>query len=301
MKMFRRSLAAAAAALLVVAACERAKPPARSDSAAIHPAGTTAVAPHAPPSTWDRGAGRLLLVAADSATHAYLVAPDSATADQTIAGIPHDASVTLFGRGGTVQSAALDGMDTSGACALGSLRAAPPPRAWSVGFFGGVVAPLPVDSAAAFSPTDSAKLVVDMNRLASTLPNDSAGHFAGLPFVVRAMWRFTLPGPNGAQVVVAELERQLNQEATPLAERTLIVTERARNDTSVNAAYSERSYGDEETIESDDVLAAALIGAGKTPAIVLSIDFGDAQAYSLIERGADGRWQRRWTSARRRC
>jgi hypothetical protein len=301
MKMFRRSLVSVAAVLLAPAGCERAKPPARSDSAAVHPAGTTAVTPPAPPSTWDRGAGRLLLVAADSATHAYLVAPDSATAEQTMADIPHNATITLFGRGGTVQSAALDGIDTSGACAMGSLRAAPPPRPWSVGFFGGVVAPLPVDSAAAFSPADSAKLVVDMNRLASALPNDSAGRFAGLPFVVRAMWRFTLPLPTGAQVVVAELERQLNQEATPLAERTLIVTERAPNETTVNAVYSERSYGDEETIESDDVLAATLIGAGKTPAIVLSIDFGDDQAYSLIERATNGRWQRRWTSAKRRC
>ena len=301
MKMFRRSLASTAVALLAAAACERPKPPARTDSTGVRPAGTTAVARPAPPSTWDRGAGRLLLVVGDSATHAYLVAPDSATAEQTIANIPHDASITLFGRGGTVQSAALDGIDTTGACAVGSLRAAPPPRPWSVGFFGGVVAPLPVDSAAAFSPADSAKLVVDMNRLASALPNDSAGRFAGLPFVVRSMWRFTLPVPTRAQVVVAELERQLNQEATPLAERTLIVTERAPNDTTVNAVYSERSYGDEETIESDDVLAATLIGAGKTPAIVLAIDFGDDQAYALVERGADGRWQRRWTSAKRRC
>ena len=301
MKMFRRSLVSTAAALFATAGCERAKPPVRTDSVAVHPAGTTTVTPPAPPSTWDRGAGRLLLIAADSATHAYLVAPDSATAEHTIAEIPHDASITLFGRGGTVQSAALDGIDTSGACALGSLRAAPPPRQWSVGFFGGVVAPLPVDSAAAFPPADSAKLVVDMNRLASALPNDSAGHFAGLPFVVRSMWRFSLPLPTRAQVVVAELERQLNQEATPLAERTLIVTERAPSDTSVNAVYSERSYGDEETIESDDLLAALLIGGGKTPAFVLSIDFGDDQAYSLIERGANGRWQRRWTSARHHC
>ena len=73
------------------------------------------------------------------------------------------------------------------------------------------------------------------------------------------MWRFTIP--DGPQVVVATLVRQINQEATPLQERTLLVAERAPSDTTFTTAYSERSYGDEETIESREVLAAVLLGS----------------------------------------
>jgi hypothetical protein len=65
--------------------------------------------------------------------------------------------------------------------------------------------------------------------------------------------------------------------------------------------YSERSYGNEETVESHDVLAAALLGAAHTPALVISHDYGDAVAYGLVERGPDRRWRARWSSARRHC
>jgi hypothetical protein len=138
-----------------------------------------------------------------------------------------------------------------------------------------------------------------MNRLASALPNDSAGRFAGLPFVVRSLWRFTIP--NGPLVAVASVTRQINQEATPLQEHTLLVAERATGDSSFTTAYSERSYGEEETIESRELLAGALIGVARTPALFLIRDYGDATAYGLIERGTSGRWTRRWTSTRRHC
>ena len=138
-----------------------------------------------------------------------------------------------------------------------------------------------------------------MNRLASALPNDSAGRFAGLPFVVRSLWRFTIP--SGSLVAVASVTRQINQEATPLQEHTLLVAERAPGDTTFSTAYSERSYGQEETIESREILAGALIGVARLPALFLIRDYGDASAYGLIERGQDSKWRRRWTSSRRHC
>src|SRR5205823_4134546 len=127
--------------------------------------------------------------------------------------------------------------------------------------------------------------------------NDSAGRFTALPFTVRTMWRFEIP--QGPLVLVATLLRQINQEATPLEERTLIVAERAGTaDADFAAAYSERSYGNEETIESRDVLGAALFGANRVPTIVLERDYGDAAAFSFVERGARGAWRTRWTSGR---
>jgi hypothetical protein len=101
--------------------------------------------------------------------------------------------------------------------------------------------------------------------------------------------------------VVGTLERQLNQQATPLQERTFIVAERSASDSTFATVYSERVYGPEETIQNQDLLAATLLGPGKNPALVVSRDFGDAIAYALIERGDDGRWRQRWVSGRRRC
>ena len=240
----------------------------------------------------------MLLIAGDSPTRALVIVP-SESASATIAALPHPASATLFSRSGIVQTADLPAIADSGGCAVASLSAAPPPRAWNVGFIGGVVAPLTVDSIGSISNTDSARYVTWLNRLASALPNDSSGRFSGLPFVVRSISRF--PIPDGPEVIVGTLSRQLNQEATPLEERTFIVAEQAHGDSAIVTAYGERSYGDEETIESRELLAALLIGDARTPAIVVSRDFGSDVAYALFERTGNAKWRIKWSSPRRHC
>jgi hypothetical protein len=299
MKRFRRIAASVTICVAFAAlACRREKPGAAADSVVVRPFPASDTSLARAPSTWDPGAGALLLVATDSPTKALVVLP--AESDTTpIATIPHPASVTLFGRGGSVQTADLPSVRDSLGCLVAPLTAAPPPHAWSIGFVGGVVTPLAVDSAASIDHADSAVFVASLNRLASSLPNDPAGRFAGLPFVVQSLWRFAVA--DGPTVVVGSLVRQINQEATPLQERTLVVGERRGSDTSFTMGYAERSYGREETIESRELLAAFLVGDSRTPAIVLSRDFGDDNAYSLVERGADGRWRNRWTSRRRHC
>ena len=287
-------------ALLILGACERAKTPPATDTA-VHapsvPAESTNVA--APAITWDSSAGPVLLIAGESATRALVLLPDSANRSAALASIPHPASVTLFGRNGTVQTAELPEITDAGACFVATLSASPPPRPWNVGFIGGVVSPIAMDSIESLARVDSLALTTGVIRLASALPNDSAGRFSGLPFVVRSVWRLLIP--QGPQVVAATLTRQINQEATPLQERTFLIVERSATDSTLARAYSERSYGDEETVESREVLAAILLGTTRNVAIVLSRDFGDETAYALIERGDDGRWRARWKSPRRRC
>jgi hypothetical protein len=284
--------------LALTVACERGKSPSPADSATIKPAGSadSTAAPRV--STWNSSAGPVLLVTSEDPARAFIVVPDSAATDATLAALPHPADVTLFSRAGTVQTAQLPEVNESGACPAASLTGAPPPRAWSIGFIGGVVAPLPIDSIESIPAADSSALVVWMNRLASALPNDSAGRFSGLPFVVRGLWRFTVP--SGPRVLVGSLVRQINQEATPLQERTFLVAEQTATDSSYATVYSERRYGDEETIQNTEVLAGALIGANRTPTIVVARDFGEANAFGFIER-SEGRWHVRWTSARRHC
>src|SRR3954469_14156254 len=197
-----------ALALPLAMACERAKAPPPLDSATIKPAGSADSATAARTSTWNTSAGPVLLVSSEAPTRALLIAPDSATADAAFAAIPHPADVTLFSRRGPVQTAEVPGPHEGGSCPGATLPAAPPPRPWNIGFIGGVVAPLSMDSIESIAPTDSATIAVWMNRLASALPNDSAGRFNGLQFVTRGLWRFALP--SGPQTVVASLTRQIN-------------------------------------------------------------------------------------------
>jgi hypothetical protein len=299
MKLFRRIRLILP--LLFVGACERAKTPPATDTAA-RPQTTVAesasVAASAP--SWDLSAGPVLLIATDTPTRAFVLVPDSANTSAALASIPHPAAVTLFGRNGTVQNAELPEVTNAGACFVATLSAAPPPRLWNVGFIGGVVSPVAMDSTESLSRGDSLAFTTGVIRLASALPNDSAGRFAGLSFVVRALWRFAVP--QGPYVVAATLVRQINQEATPLQETTLLIAERSATDSTLKTVYSERSYGEEETVETREVLAAILLGSTRNVAVVLSHDFGDETDYfALIERGDDGRWHARWRSPRRRC
>ncbi|HEX3867665.1 MAG TPA: hypothetical protein VHV78_12970, partial [Gemmatimonadaceae bacterium] len=263
---FRRFVRFLAVTTLMVCACGRERSPATSDTLASKrrpSADSTDAATLG--RNWDRSAGPVLLVAADTPARAMVVVPDSASQSETLSALPRPASVTLFGRGGTVQTAELPtvGADSSG-CVVATLSAAPPPRPWNVGFLGGVVSPIAMDSISSLTRVDSADALVEMTRLASALPNDTAGRFAGLPFVVRALWRFNIA--DGPQVTAAVLVRQINQEATPLQEHTLIIAERAPSDTTVSTVYSERSVGDEDTIDNRDVLAAASFGASHAAA-----------------------------------
>ena len=167
---------------------------------------------------------------------------------------------------------------------------------WSVGFVGATVQPIRMDSIESLSRVDSARLAADVTRLASTLPGGGGERFTGLPFTVTSLWRFRA-GP-GAEGVVANLVRHVNQEARPLEERTLIIAERdsSRRDERFNLAYFDRSQGAEETVESRDVLALARATADAQPMLVLGRDYGDGMAYALIQRDPSGRWREKWHS-----
>lgn len=295
MKTFRRSVALLG--LFVVASCRSERPASGRESTAVVPP-TRPESAVTPSPTWDPAAGPILLVATDSPTRAFVLGPDG-TDRNSLVTIPHPASVTLFSRSGSVQTADLPTAPDTSACSIATLEAAPPPRPWSVGFIGGVVAPVAIDSTESLAPRDSAAMVTWLNRMASGLPNDSAGRFVGLPFVVRNIWRFTLP--DGHQILVGTLVRQINQEATPLQERTFVIGERPPRDSGFIRTYSERSSGDEETVASTDLVAALLLGDTRRATIVVARDFGNATAFGLIERADDGQWQARWSSPRRQC
>src|SRR5437868_15074414 len=101
MKLFRRT--PALFAVILVGACERAKTPPTTDTA-VHAQGAPADSSSAPvaPAAWDPSGGPVLLIATETPTRAFVLVPDSANTSAGLANIPHPASVTLFGRNGTV-------------------------------------------------------------------------------------------------------------------------------------------------------------------------------------------------------
>ena len=300
-----------------LSACERTP---RGNST---PAGTAttrnpnlpATAPRSGVSWNDTIAGPDLFVAGANPTEAVDVMPrftdstlsDAPALDAVLGQHPH---VDLFARAGRVATGTLSPQaegNFSGSCttwptAHVTTPNGPPPE-WSVAFTVGHATALPMDSVVALNAQDSARRAAEVARVASALPNDTTVAFRGLPFSLRDAHQFTLP--SGDTVIAAEVVRRLNQEANPAEEHILIVMERdtlpGPNGTPRHyvAAYSERTSGPEDDVETDEVLAGVLLGHAPRglPTLILDRDYGDGNAYTLIQRTAPRIWRARWSSA----
>jgi hypothetical protein len=181
------------------------------------------------------------------------------------------------------------------------------PPAWTVGFLAGHATSIPMDSIATLSPVDSARRAAEIALVASTLPNDTAAAFRGLPFVVRSAGRLALDRAldraldSGTSVIAAEVIRTVNEEANPREEHILLISEHDPVTGKPVAAYFERVSGPEDAVESSEILAAVRLGPRRVPTIVISRDYGDGGAYTLLERAGPARWRVRWNSAYTGC
>jgi hypothetical protein len=249
-------------------------------------------------SAWPRELGVALLIPADSEGHAGVVFPDSAP---TSAGIPLNGGATLVSRDGRVLPATIERVDLLGSSCWNAVLRFPPGTAGSFGM--GVVgerAPeaVPIDSLPSLPRGDSLTIVRAVIALASVVTSESGSRFTGLPFVVSSLWR--TKGTTVAPIVVAALRRQIPQEASPLQEQTFIVAERDSSTGQLSTAYSERSQGAEETIETRELLGALRFD-GSRLMLIVARDYGDSAAFGVIERNERGHWVQRWRSAARRC
>jgi len=308
----RFGLGALAFAVIACMACEkRASTPPSQKPAASSPSQGVAL-------TWeDASAGPVLFVAGSNETEAAIIFPhftDSTlgTVSALDTGGISRGKVDLFARGGLIGTAVivpktagvLGGECTAWPTAhVRSLDRATGgvPGPWTVGFVTGHAVAVAMDSIPMLTPADSTIRTSDIARLASTLPNDTAPSFKGLPFEVQRAGRFSIaPGIDG---IAAVLVRHVNEEANPREEHIFLIAERdsTHQPPAWVAAYSERESGSEDDLETNEVLAVVRIGPGRTPTIVLSRDFGDGGVYSLIERGAPVQWRLRWSSAYTGC
>ena len=210
-----------------------------------------------------------------------------------------DSSATFFRLDGGSAPGRVAITQSAEGCIEASIDPAPS-TPWGVGFIGGHPAPLTVDSMAEMTKQDSSALTRVAYRLASTVPNGPKSRFTGLPFAVVQLWRMKLP--DGATALAATLRRQINQEDSPLEERTFIIAESdATAPDGYGLMYSEQASGAEETVESRELLAAVIFPPSNAVDLVVSHDFGDETSYSIVERVGRGRWVVRWASRRFSC
>ena len=211
----------------------------------------------------------------------------------------------LFARGGRVggarvnieATAALDSGCTAWPVARLSIDggSAPP---WTVAFATGKVTAIVLDSIEGMSPRDSARLAIDLTRLASALKDDTVATFRGLPFVVLRAWR-----ARGLDTgfVVATLARRVNQEDAPREERLVMVVDQIGGD-SKNwvVAWHERASGSEEELVVAEPLLSFRSGKSKDVHLLFGRDDGVALSAAVLTRSATG-WHVLWESAIAGC
>jgi len=313
-------VAALLAGVLVLARCGRGDDVPRVDTViTAAPPVPPAPAQEAPaPSGWDPRAGPVLLVAGERSDAAIVVFPEvqgEHVADSLRLGARslRRSSATLLNRAGAAMTVTLGDSTAPGeeehCVGWPMVRVASPSGTvapWAVGFVDARLAPVLLDSVESLPPADSAALVAEVARLASTIPVRAvAARMRGLPFSVREVWRFRPDSVTDA--IVALVVRRIHQEASPLEERTLLIAERdtaqkQRAAGRYTLVFNQRAAGPEETLEGTDVLAAVANDvAPLRPMLVIARESEGGVRYALLERTGPRRWHVKWTSALVRC
>jgi hypothetical protein len=258
---------------------------------------------------WDFAAGPVVVVPSLSdSTRAAIVLPG--VVDTAFASISHfelDAlngiSLDLFNQQGlsssTVLHVASQGADVHGCLTWPTgTFVRPVPSEWKVGLEKGKAIPLGLSSLNGMTATDSGRFVSDVLSAATQLANTGSESFHGLPFSVRRGYRVVIPQ---LSVILAEVVRKINEEANPREEHTLFVAERQPGQNSYTVAFTSRSAGPEESLETSDALAALRLVQLNRPAIVIAFDYEDGERLGLLERTRPGEWKIVWKSAYAGC
>ncbi len=297
-----------------VVACDRTKAVDTPDSArAVSDSGVEI--PNAPAlaaSGWNVDAGPfLILPTVDGGMSAGSLLRPEATeltvGDTTGLGIASGAGqVELFSRSGRVGTARLtigsappvDSGCTAWPVARLAFDAAAPMIPWTAAFAMGRVTSIALDSIEGLPPRDSARLAIDLARLASALPNDTVAAFRGLPFVVLRAWRTR---GLDAGFVVATLVRRINQEDAPREERlVMVIDQTGATSKTWTVAWHERASGSEEELVVAEPLLAFRAGRAEDVHLLFGRDDGVALGAAVLTRAAGG-WRVQWESAVAGC
>lgn len=301
-------------ALVSITACDRAEPERSNDTpVVVLPPPSDSVDSNAVAvSPWNAAAGPAFLVIGANSTQAAVILgslDSSVELDSTrldLASIRNaNFDLLLSGRRvGSARAGAIIPPESADECVAWphvSIEAPPDsqPGSWTVGVLRGRFTPTEPDSIAGQSRRDSLRLTMELTRIASAAPDDTVESLKGIPYVVRRGYLINVPG--NPSLVLAEVTRSLNQEASPTQEHMLLIVEREAASSRYRLAYVERTSGPEEALESTELLTAGVIRGSTQPSILLARYIGDGVTYSLLERLDEGTWRLRWTSAYAGC
>lgn len=261
----------------------------------------------APVSTWNRAAGTMFAVRSTNGSTAWLINPEYAdaqgldtltSASWNVEGAP----LTPIEGAVMLSAARVTGLRYDSTCAgwpTASLTLdATIPVTWRVAFPEGTVDGLAFDSLPDLASVDSAARTRDGALAASRLPDDTAAAFRGRPFIVRQASRFTI-GPDTIGTML-EVVRLVAQEANPLQEQILVITEGGPSREN-RVAFHRREIGSEESMGSIELVAVLRVRSSGRLALLLRRERESGFVFEWIERTPRGTWTIRWRSATDHC
>jgi hypothetical protein len=291
-------------------------PPAATGQPAVAP--ITAPADSALPTVvarWSEVDGSAIYVPGNGGVAQVILPPvlDDSVPSPTAAILPATAapaSVDLFAPSGRTATASLGAYTASSQPEVGQGCDAWPvvplrdaanvtPQSWRIALQSGVAEALRTDSLGAMPRSDSAQLVVEINRAAAQLPLDSAGVLRRVPFSVSKAYRMQFVG--NVDAVIAVVERRLNMEASPRVERTILVLERPPKVKRFSAVWRDTQYATEDDLIAVDLLAVVRLHGTSRPTVFLGLDFGDGSRVQMLQRTEGGIWSLKWSSAYTGC
>lgn len=213
--------------------------------------------------------------------------------------------VELFSRSGrvgtarmSVERARVESGCTAWPVARLTVADGPSSLPWTAAFASGRVKPVALDSIEGLAPRDSARMAIDITRLASSLPNDTVATFRGLPFVVLRAWKTR---GLDTEFLVATLARRVNQEDAPREERLVVVIDQTNADSRKwTVAWHERASGSEDELVVAEPLLVFRAGNANEVHLLFGRDDGVALGAAVLTRGNAG-WHVQWESAVAGC
>lgn len=257
------------------------------------------------PSTWNRAAGDLFAVRSASGGPAVLVNPaygdaqalDTLTVETwNIEG----ATLSLLDGAFLLGTGRVTGLRYDSTCAgwpTATVDAAPASGTWRVAFPEGTVDGLPMDSLPILTSADSLARARAGALAASRLPDDTSAVFRGRPFTVRQAHQFAR---GDTLVTMFEVVRLVAQEANPLQEQLLILTEETPGREPM-IAFHAREVGEEEKMGSIELLAVLRVKSTGRLALLVRRERESGFVLEWIERAPRGAWTVRWRSATDSC
>ena len=264
-------------------------------------------APRARTSTWNSSAGALFAVRSGTGPNAWLINPaygdvqalDTLTASSwNVEG----AELAMLDGAQVVGVGRVSGLRYDSTCAGWPVATVVSPvvgtSSWRVAFPERAVEGLGFDSLPMLPSADSASRTRDGALAASRLPDDTVSAFRGRPFIVRQASRFAIGDDTIGTVF--EVVRLVAQEANPLQEQLLIITEEGAS-RSAELVFHEREVGAEESMGSIELLGVLRIKSSRRLALLVRREHETGFVLEWIERSPRGKWNVRWRSAADGC